>query len=252
MRTYVVTGAASGIGAATSARLRAAGHRVIGVDLHDADIETDLATAGGRAALAPEVERLTGGRVDAVVAGAGISADSPRTISVNFFGAAATLEALRPMLARGSDPRAVTIASIASILGAEEPVVDACLAGDEAEALRLMAANPTMAYLTSKRALARWVRRSAPTGSWAGAGIALNAVAPGTVLTPMTADLLASDPGRELVDSSVPMPLHGHAPPEAVAAAIDFLADAATTHVTGQVLFVDGGADAVLRGDATW
>ncbi|WP_205781478.1 hypothetical protein [Planctomonas deserti] len=44
-----------------------------------------------------------------------------------------------------------------------------------------------MLYTTSKLSVARWVRRTAPTESWAGAGIALNAVAPGVILTPMTA-----------------------------------------------------------------
>ena len=42
-----LTGAASGIGAATAARLKAAGHRVITVDRHDADITCDLATEAG-------------------------------------------------------------------------------------------------------------------------------------------------------------------------------------------------------------
>ncbi|HEX7717004.1 MAG TPA: reductase, partial [Marmoricola sp.] len=48
MRTYVISGAASGIGAATAARLVADGHRVIGVDLAGADVEADLATPAGR------------------------------------------------------------------------------------------------------------------------------------------------------------------------------------------------------------
>ena len=50
MKTYVVSGAASGIGAATAALLREQGHRVIGVDLRDADVTADLGTAEGRAA----------------------------------------------------------------------------------------------------------------------------------------------------------------------------------------------------------
>ncbi|MBW8752524.1 MAG: reductase, partial [Propionibacteriales bacterium] len=47
MRTYVVSGAASGIGAATAALLTSGGDRVIGVDLHGADVQADLATADG-------------------------------------------------------------------------------------------------------------------------------------------------------------------------------------------------------------
>lgn len=252
MRTYVVTGSASGIGAATSARLRVAEHRVVGVDLRDADVEADLSTDEGRNAMADGVADLTGGTVDAVVACAGISQESPRTIAVNYFGAVATLELLRPMLERSDAPRAVLVASVASLMGADDDVVEACLAGDEERARRLTEANPSMAYLTSKTALARWLRRQAPTPQWAGARIPLNAAAPGTVITPMTADLLATEAGLGLVDSAVPMPLNGHARPETVAAMLDFLAHEENTHITGQVVFVDGGADAVLRGDATW
>jgi NAD(P)-dependent dehydrogenase (short-subunit alcohol dehydrogenase family) len=47
-RTYVVTGAASGIGKATTERLRADGHTVIGVDLRDADVTADLSSDVGR------------------------------------------------------------------------------------------------------------------------------------------------------------------------------------------------------------
>lgn len=252
MRTYAVTGSASGIGAATVDRLRAAGHEVIGVDLSGADVEADLSHEAGRAAMADAVEERCDGVLEGVVACAGIALDSPRTIAVNFFGAVATLERLRPMLARGDHPRAVAVSSVASILGADDRVVDACLAGDEAEAYRLTGEAPAAAYLSSKTALSRWIRRQAPTSDWAGAGIPLNAVAPGTVLTPMTAELLASDAGLELVDSSVPMPLHGHATPDSVAALLEFLTGPDNTHVTGQVVFLDGGADAVLRGDSTW
>ena len=50
MGTICVTGSASGMGAATAARLRDDGHRVIGVDQRDADVVADLVTADGRAA----------------------------------------------------------------------------------------------------------------------------------------------------------------------------------------------------------
>lgn len=252
MRSYVVTGSASGIGAATAQRLADAGHRVVGVDLVDADVCADLSTSAGRDAMVDGVTVRCEDGVDAVIACAGIAADSPDTVSINFFGAVATLEGLRPLLARSDAPRAVVIASVASIMGADESVVDACLANDEDAARTLMAANTPMAYLTSKTAVARWVRRTAPNADWAGAGIPLNAIAPGTVRTPMTADLLAAEGGLEMVDGAVPMPLNGHAGPEQIAPLLEFLAGADNTHVTGQVVFIDGGADAVLRGDATW
>ena len=54
-------------------------------------------------------------------------------------------------------------------------------------------------YGTTKRALALWIRRKAATPDWAGAGIPLNAIAPGVVETPMTAALIDSTEARESV-----------------------------------------------------
>lgn len=56
---YLVTGSASGIGAATVSRLRDKGHTVIGVDIAGADITADLSTAEGRAELVAEATPCT-------------------------------------------------------------------------------------------------------------------------------------------------------------------------------------------------
>ena len=58
MKTFVVSGAASGIGAATTALLRSQGHRVITVDLRDTDVIADLSTTAGRDR-APPIRELT-------------------------------------------------------------------------------------------------------------------------------------------------------------------------------------------------
>ena len=47
-RTYVVTGSASGVGQATARLLRERGHRVIGIDLHNAEVTGDLSVPQGR------------------------------------------------------------------------------------------------------------------------------------------------------------------------------------------------------------
>ena len=89
-RTYLVTGSASGIGRATFELLTGQGHRVIGVDLHDAEVVADLATAAGRAAMVERVNELTDGVLDAVVANAGVQDTPEGCVRVNYFGAVAT------------------------------------------------------------------------------------------------------------------------------------------------------------------
>ncbi|MFF9497014.1 SDR family oxidoreductase [Streptomyces flaveolus] len=256
-RTYLVTGAASGMGRATADLLRTQGHAVIGADLEDSDIAADLSTAEGRTALATRARELTGGRLDAVVSCAGIAHFDPLTIQVNHFGAVATLEGLRPLLAAGTDPRALVVGSVDSVHPTDPAIVDAALAGNEEAAVAASRAavdrgEGHLVYASSKAAVSRWIRRRAVTEDWAGAGIPLNAVAPGVVLTPMTRPLLDDPAMRRLVEQSVPMPLHGHARPERIAPLIAWLTSPDNTHVTGQVVFADGGAEAVLRGDRTW
>ncbi|MGP8297624.1 SDR family oxidoreductase [Streptomyces inhibens] len=256
-RTYLVSGAASGIGKATAAHLREQGHTVIGADLKGADISADLATPDGRTELVDRARELTGGRLDAVIACAGLAHFIPLTVQVNYFGVIATLEGLRPLLTAGTDPRAVLISSVAAVHPTDQAIVDAALAGDEDATVS--AAEAAMdrgegyaIYGSSKQAIARWVRRTAISDDWAAAGIPLNAVAPGTVVTPMTEPMLANPEIRKVVDVSVPMPLHGHAHPEQVAPLLAWLTSPENTHVTGQVIYLDGGADAALRSDNTW
>ena len=111
MRTYVITGGASGIGAALAERVRAAGNKAITVDIHDADVIADLSSAQGAADMVSQVSELTGGVVDVVVANAGISSNSAATLAINYYGAIDTLEGLRPLLLKSDAPRAVITAS---------------------------------------------------------------------------------------------------------------------------------------------
>ncbi len=224
-RTYVVTGSASGIGATTARLLAERGERVIGIDLRNADIEADLSVPEGRADAA---QLLRGDR-----------APHRPAARAGRVGCAAS----RRRLVDGLAPAELR----------------AALAGDEASALRIAAElaeqGPELGYLvypSSKRALARWVRRESITPAWAGAGIPLNAVAPGTVITPMTADLLKTPEGAAMVDAAVPMPLNDHQPPESVANLLIWLTSVENTHLAGQVVYDDGGADATLRGDDIW
>lgn len=256
-RTYVITGAASGIGAATADLLRAQGHRIIGVDLHGTDISADLTTHEGRDHMVAQVRELSGGVIDAVVANAGLAKEQTATVAVNYFGAFATLEGLRPLLTGSDAPRAVATASMASLFPVDDELVDAMLAHDEPAAVHraqelIDSDTASTIYGSTKRALAQWIRRNAASAEWAGAGIPLNAVAPGVIRTPMTENMIATEEATKSLLEMVPMPLNGIAEPATVANLIAFLTSAENTHLCGQVVFVDGGSDVVIRGDSTW
>jgi NAD(P)-dependent dehydrogenase (short-subunit alcohol dehydrogenase family) len=249
--TIVVTGSASGLGAALVRRLERDGHRVIGVDVKRAEITADLGAPEGRATAIAGALSASGGALDGVVSCAGLGPyDEPRAVTrVNFFGAVAMLDGLRDALARGHEPAAVGISSVGGAFDAllVPEFLAACHAGDEKLAQEIMARRDgNTAYVNCKRALVQAIKRRAP--EWGRLGVRLNAVAPGKMETPML-DRLLSDPGHAPAINALPVPLGRSAPADEIAGAVVFLLGPDARYVHGHTLFADGGAFAVVDPD---
>jgi NAD(P)-dependent dehydrogenase (short-subunit alcohol dehydrogenase family) len=243
------------MGAATRARLEADGQRVIGVDLREAEVVADLGTEAGRRVAIEGVEGLADGSIDGVVTWAGLPGltDRPGSLlaSVNYFGTVVLLDGLRPLLANGDRPAAVAISSNSTTCqpGVPMDVVERCLAGDEPGARAAAdAASSLASYPATKTAIAWWVRRHAPTVEWAGAGITLNALAPGAVETPLL-QASRSDPTVGKMVDAFPVPIGRTATADELAAFAVFLLGPDARFFCGSVVFVDGGTDALLRAD---
>ncbi|HSA40040.1 MAG TPA: SDR family oxidoreductase [Mycobacterium sp.] len=260
MGTYAVTGSAWGMGAQGAAKLRAAGHTVIGVDLRDAEVLADLSTPAGRDGAAAQVLALCDGRLDGALLGAGVGplpgADSARRIfAINYLGVVELAQAWRPALAATGRAKVVVIASNSATTVPVVPgaAIRALLRGDVDRAARVMKwfgpAAPSLAYAASKIAVSRWVRRSAVTAEWAGRGIRLNAIAPGAILTPLLEKQLAT-PSEARAIHAFPVPVGDFGDPGQLADWMMFMLSDAADFVCGSIVFVDGGSDAYLRANA--
>ena len=248
--TYCVTGAASGLGAAVTARLVAKGHAVITVDLEDADVLADLSTERGRTSAVHSIARRTD-VLQGLVPCAGLGPhvdDLAAIVAVNYFGAVELLEGLRHLLGASGDGAAVAIGSNSATTDptVDEALVHACLRDDEVVARELASeSRGHSVYASSKLALMRHVRRSVT--AWGDAGVRLNAIAPGAFHSPLMDAVRADRDLGRFVDA-VPVPYApSFAHVDQIAAPIEFLLSADASWVHGACLFVDGGTDALLN-----
>lgn len=253
-RTVVVTGSASGMGAATMARLRADGDRVIGVDLRDAEVIADLSTPAGRRHAVAEILRLTDGRLDGLVCAAGLGPVRGRErliLEVNFSGAVELIEGLHRALARAGTAKVVVIGSNSTTTTPLVPraAVRALLAGDPERAQRRVrwpaTTSAPFSYAASKLALTSWVREQAVEPRWIGAGVRLNVLAPGAIATPMLSEQLSGPDAGNV--KRFPIPAGNPAGPELIAEWTAMLLSPAADYLVGSIVTVDGGSEALFR-----
>ncbi len=222
-RIAVVTGGASGIGAAIVDRLARDGATVEIVDIAHSPA-VDVTSADSCAAFAERL-RASHGRVDIVVLAAAIvlSADHRvltddveswhKVLDVNLNGTLLPLRALEPLLATG--------ASIVTITSGE-----------------YQHATPgNGAYCVAKSGV--WMLTKTLALELADRQIRVNAVSPGFIDTPMTAPFLAAPGRREKVAANTPMRRIGT--PTDVANAVAWLVSDESSFVTGETIHVDGG-----------
>lgn len=254
---YVVTGSASGMGREVAAKLSAAGHRVIGVDLRGADVIADLSTGTGRQSAVAAVLAVAAGPLTGAVLAAGLGPGGGKQrarpiTEVNYFGVVDLLEGWRDALAAADGAKVVVFSSNSTTTVPAVPrrTINALLSGDGDRAVRSLRVfgrvGPVMAYAASKIAVSRWVRREATSPAWAGAGIRLNALAPGAILTPLLEEQLAS-PTESGAVRRFPVPIGGFGDPGKLADWAVFMLSDAADFLCGSVIFVDGGSDAYFR-----
>ena len=259
MGVYVVSGAASGMGRSTAEQLRWEGHRVIGVDLRDTDVEADLSTVEGRQRAIAAVKASCNGRLDGAVLAAGlgpIPGQEEAIAKVNFLGVVELLEGIHEELAKAGNAKVVIYSSnsTTTIPGIPDAVLEAFAERDIEAVLSAAAAaspqlSPNYVYAGSKTAVTHWMRTVGVTEEWAGRGIRVNAIAPGAIRTPLLEQQLA-DPELAPAIKAFPIPVRDFGKPEEVAQWTIFMLSPAANFLCGSVIFLDGGSDAYFRADS--
>ncbi len=243
----VVTGGSRGLGLEIATGLGEAGARVAITarreawlktaqeTLRDRGIESLALTCDGAdpaqadAAVSQVMARF--GRADILVNNAGVSWASPaesmpldqwrRVLDTNATGCFVMSQRVgREMIAAGRGGAIVNVASIAGIVGTSAEVLDA------------------IGYAASKGAVIAFTRDLAV--KWAPFGIRVNAIAPGFFETRLTTGVL--EKSRGAIEHEAPLGRIGQ--PGELKGAVVFLASAAASYITGQVLAVDGGTTA--------
>ncbi|MGD0243168.1 MAG: SDR family oxidoreductase [Streptosporangiaceae bacterium] len=239
-KAVIVTGSSSGIGAEVARRLSGLGAGIVvnsassaeagqrvAAELADAVyVQGDIGDPDTAAALVAAAEQRWG-RLDGLVNNAGVTVGVPlddidavrvehweKVLRTNVVGTFLVSQAALPLLRQADDGWIINITSLAGI----------------------RQVGSSLPYAVSKAALDHLTTILA---KYAGGGVRVNAVAPGLVATPWTADWHERKAGVELA-----APLHRVATPEDITEAC--LALITTRYATGQTLVVDGGLGLVV------
>jgi len=220
MRTAIITGAESGIGAAVAERFRNAGIKVYSLDMAaSADFQVDVSNSDQVNQAVAEI-----GFIDILINSAGITgpntpliqttdADWNRTIAINLNGTFNTCRAVVPgMVAKGWG-RIVNIASIAGKEG-----------------------NPNLSAYSASKAAVIGLTKSLGK-ELATTGVLVNAITPAFIQTPMNVN--TTEETLKYMISKIPMNRVGEV--EEVAALISWLASEECSFSTGAVFDISGG-----------
>ena len=261
-RRVVVTGCASGIGAALVTQLDELGADVVGLDVRapaagvDEFHHVDLSDPSS----IDRVVAAVRGPVDALFNVAGVSSgigDPLLVVKIDFLGTRHLTEALVANMPAGSS--IVSVSSLAAAGYAENVVETAGLlrTGTFDQGVRWCRDHPDAladgGYRVAKEAIILYGMTNAVT--LGARGIRINCTGPGVTETPIL-DQLRNRYGQDYLDS-FPKPLGRVSNPAEQAAALVFLNSPAAGFVTGQVLWVDGGhlaarVAADVKGSASW
>ena len=237
-KSFLVTGAARGLGALFCREIARAGGSVLALGRKKEALTKMLADLPGdnHGVIIADVrdsqalkEQLFGRQFNALVNNAGIamtaaihSSDEDEVrqlIDTNFLGSLWTIQAAVPALKAAGDG---VIVNVASVLG-HRPLPH------------------TGIYAASKAAVMQITKAAAI--ELAREGIRVNALAPGYVITDLNREFLESDAGVKLQKRTA---LHRFATPEELMPALLFLLDPANSYMTGETLTIDGGISAGL------
>jgi NAD(P)-dependent dehydrogenase (short-subunit alcohol dehydrogenase family) len=241
IKTAVVTGSSSGIGQAACARLQAVGWRVAGLDINAEDtggwtgsfqgIRCDVTDP---ASVARAFSRI-GGTLHALICCAGVLRTGPMAtmsiedfdlvLNTNLRGTFLCAQKALPALAATAAPDAPTRVVLLSSIAALRPKVS------------------SGAYAASKAAVSQLCRVMA--AEWAPQGVLVNAIAPGTVDTPMVRAVSNPNTSNGYRPSGV-SPVGRIAQPDDIVDVMLFLLSDSARYVTGTTIPVDGGTQAAF------